>query len=80
MGDLVESGRVEPNGAKIAELRKQNGMTQEDLAKKAGYSERLLRDIERKNHAVPVTTITEIATVLNVAPGEITRTPAGDTI
>ena len=65
-------GRKQPNGRKIVELRKEKGLNQEALAKTAGYSVRLLRDIERNNHPVPTTTITDIAAALKVNPGDIT--------
>jgi transcriptional regulator with XRE-family HTH domain len=65
-------GRKQPDGAKIVSLRKQKGMKQETLAREGRISERLLRDIEQRNHPVPATTITNIATALQVTPGEIT--------
>jgi transcriptional regulator with XRE-family HTH domain len=72
-------GRKQPNGAKIANLRKQLGVKQEDLAYRADkISVRLLRDIERRNHPVAATTITAIATALQTTPDEITlSTPDG---
>jgi transcriptional regulator with XRE-family HTH domain len=72
MGDVIGLGRKRPNGAKIAKLRKQGGLTQDELAERTGYSERLLRDIERRNHPVLATTITDIATALQTTPDEIT--------
>ena len=48
MGELIDPGRKQPNGSKIVELRKRNGMKQETLAKDADISVRLLRDIEKK--------------------------------
>jgi transcriptional regulator with XRE-family HTH domain len=71
-------GRKRPDGRKIAELRKKKGIKQFALAKGA-CSERLLRDIENRNHPVAATTITDIATALGVTPGEITLTPADET-
>jgi transcriptional regulator with XRE-family HTH domain len=59
-------------------LRKEKGLKQEDFAKKGNISERLLREIERRNHPVPATTITNIATALQTTPDEITlSTPDG---
>jgi transcriptional regulator with XRE-family HTH domain len=54
------------------ELRKEKGLKQENLAKDAQVSVRLLRDIERKNHPVPTTTITAIAAELKVTSADIT--------
>jgi transcriptional regulator with XRE-family HTH domain len=73
MGAVLDFGRKRPNGKKIMELRKQNGLKQEVLAKGAEISVRSLRDIERKNHPVPGTTITAIASVLKVNPSDITQ-------
>jgi transcriptional regulator with XRE-family HTH domain len=75
---MIGLGRKQPDGGKIVNLRKQKGLKQADLARKANVSERCLRDIERKNHPVPATTITAIATVLQTTPDEITlSTPDG---
>jgi transcriptional regulator with XRE-family HTH domain len=72
-------GKKRPNGPKIVELRKQKELTQDALARRAGYSERLLRDIERNNHPVPATTITAIATALGTTPAEITLSTPDET-
>jgi transcriptional regulator with XRE-family HTH domain len=78
MGDVIGLGRKRPNGAKIANLRKEKGLKQADFAEKGKISERLLREIERRNHPVPATTITNIATALQTTPDEITlSTPDG---
>jgi transcriptional regulator with XRE-family HTH domain len=69
MDDLIGPGRKRPNGAKIRELRKQKGQMQKDFA---GIPERTLREIERRNHPVPATTITAIAAELKVNPSDIT--------
>src|SRR5262249_44824213 len=78
MGAESDYGRKQPNGRKIVELRKEKGLNQEALAETAGYSVRLLRDIERNNHPVPTTTITDIAAALNVNPGDITLSTPDD--
>jgi transcriptional regulator with XRE-family HTH domain len=79
MGEVIALGKKRPNGAKIVQLRKERGMKQEALAKAANeMSVRLLRDIEKLNRPVPVTTITAIATALRITPDEITlSTPDG---
>jgi transcriptional regulator with XRE-family HTH domain len=68
--------RTQPNGRRVMELRKKNELKQHVFAKDIGISERLLRDIERKNYPVPLTTITNIAAALKVSPGEITLSTA----
>jgi len=72
-------GRKQPDGRKIVDLRQRKGLMQKNLAHEAKISERLLRDIETKNHPVPATTITNIATALQTTPDEITlfSTPDG---
>lgn len=78
MGDVIGLGRKRPDGTKIANLRKQKGVKQEDLAYRADrISVRLLREIERRNHPVLATTITAIATVLETTPDEITLSTPG---
>jgi transcriptional regulator with XRE-family HTH domain len=72
MGTETHYGKKRPNGRRIMELRKEKGLKQETLAKDAKVSERLLRDIERKNHPVPTTTITAIAAELKVTSADIT--------
>jgi len=52
------------DGKRIAEIRSSQGMTQPDLAKKTGYSERLIRKAE-SGDAVTYTAIREIATALS---------------
>src|SRR5437762_3147315 len=69
MGDVIGLGRKRPNGAKIVNLRKKQGLKQETLAERANnISVRLLRDIERRNHPVAATTLTAIATALQTTP------------
>lgn len=65
-------GKRQPDGKKIAELRKQRGLKQAGFAEAAGIRERLLRYIERTNRPVPATTITNLATQLGVSAPEIT--------
>jgi transcriptional regulator with XRE-family HTH domain len=72
-------GKRQPDGKKIAELRKQQGLKQEGFAKAAGIRERLLRYIERTNRPVPTTTITSIASALNVDWTEIVLSTSDET-
>jgi transcriptional regulator with XRE-family HTH domain len=72
MGAETDYGKRRPNGGKIVELRKEKGLKQEALAETALISVRLLRDIERKNHPVPTTTITAIAAALTINSSDIT--------
>jgi transcriptional regulator with XRE-family HTH domain len=74
---VTRLGRKQPDGAKIAALRNQSGLKQADLATKAGLSERVLREVERRNHRIPATTLTAIATALQTTPDEITLATDG---
>ena len=65
-------GKKQPNGKKIVELREQKELKQNALARDARISEKLLRDIERRNKPVRATIITAIATVLGATAPEIT--------
>src|SRR5436309_16098768 len=79
MGDVIGLGRKWPNGAKIRELLEQKGLMRKNFAYLARISERTLRDIERRNHPVLATTITDIATALQTTPDEITFSAAEGT-
>jgi transcriptional regulator with XRE-family HTH domain len=71
MGEVVGFGRRRPNGLKIVELRKGNGLKQEVLAQQTGISVRLLRDVERRNHPLDTATLTALATELKVTADDI---------
>jgi transcriptional regulator with XRE-family HTH domain len=71
MAEARSYGRKRPNGEKIAQLRREKGIKQADFAGRAKISERLLREIERRNHSVLSTTITSIAAALMVSPDNI---------
>jgi transcriptional regulator with XRE-family HTH domain len=69
----------QPDGKKIKELRERREMKQKALADDAGISERLLRDIERRNKPVPASIITKIATLLGATAAEITLSTSDET-
>lgn len=60
-------------GLKIGYFRRQRGMTQEQLAEKAGISMGFLSQVEAPNLAVGIslTTLFSIAEVLQVAPSKL---------
>jgi transcriptional regulator with XRE-family HTH domain len=62
---------VEPDGAKIRELRTAKGILQKQLGPKVGLSERTLRDIETRNKLIPEFTLNELAQKLDVEPNLI---------
>jgi len=53
-------------GQKVRELRKQNNLSQEGLARKAGLHRTYISDIERGNRNVSLGNIKKIAEALNV--------------
>ena len=52
-------------GKRIQQLRKANGMTQEELAIKLNISDRHLRNLERGEEAPSIDLFVEIKTILN---------------
>jgi len=60
MNQTSGSSNKRCNGAKVVALRNQLGWTQEDLAEKAGYSDRLIRKAEA-GHTVSAVTLTTLA-------------------
>lgn len=66
---VISIGRVIPDGKAIARIRKDKELSQEALAQQAKISQRLLRDIERRNHPVRKHCLLNIATQLG-APTE----------
>jgi transcriptional regulator with XRE-family HTH domain len=57
---------IDKLGKKIREVRKQRGLTQAELAEKAGISVNFIGKVERGIHSPSVTTIERIAEALNV--------------
>jgi transcriptional regulator with XRE-family HTH domain len=53
-------------GKRISEIRKSNGLTQEDLAEKAGYSVEFISLVERGLNAPSVAGLAKIAKALKV--------------
>ncbi len=64
-------------GRKIAEVRAERGLTQEELAGLAGLSLQQVRRIElASNTRLTVRRMVELATVLDVEPGKLLEMPA----
>lgn len=63
---MKDSDVVTCNGDRISDLRRQCGLTQEELADATGYSVRLVRKAE-KNGAIRFSTLTALATALQRA-------------
>jgi transcriptional regulator with XRE-family HTH domain len=76
VGDVIGLGRKRPDGSKIVQLRKSRGLKQEALADLAGVSVRVLREVERRNHPLDTTTLTALATQLQVTADDIVLSDA----
>jgi transcriptional regulator with XRE-family HTH domain len=57
--------------ANVRRIRAERGMTQEDLADRAGISVRYLGSIERGSTAATVVVLGRLARALRVKPGEL---------
>ncbi len=58
-------------GKRLAKIRKQRGMTQEELGKKIGVSQRVIAYYEKETRFIPAGNLNKIASVLNVSADEI---------
>jgi diguanylate cyclase (GGDEF)-like protein len=71
----VNENFVRPDGARVRDLRQERGWTQEELARRVGYSKRTIENIEAGRRTRP-RTLAEVAQVLRVEPGQITTVEA----
>lgn len=62
-------------GIQVKLLRRNNGMTQEELAQQSGLAIRFLQDIEAGNKLASIKTTFKIASGLNVSPAELLKDP-----
>ena len=60
-------------GSMIAELRKENGMTQADLAEKMGITDKAVSKWERDLSYPDITTIPKLADILGVSADELLK-------
>ena len=58
-------------GNKILELRRRTGLTQAEIAEKAGIADRTYADIERGNVNMRIETLLKICEALNATPDDI---------
>ena len=58
-------------GKRLAKIRKQRGMTQGDLGKKIGVSQRVIAYYEKETQFIPAGNLNKIAGALNVSADEI---------
>jgi len=65
-------------GNKLLEIRKKKGLTQIEVAEKAGLADRTYADIERGSANMRVETALRICQALNITPNEILTTKNND--
>lgn len=65
-------------GNKLLEIRKRKGLTQIEVAEKAGLADRTYADIERGSANMRVETALRICEALNITPNEILTTNKTD--
>ncbi len=67
---------VVPDGARVRELRRAQGWSQEAFAERAGVSVRTVRNVEGGRRST-ATTVGPVARALDVAPGALLRGGGG---
>ncbi|WP_370198128.1 helix-turn-helix domain-containing protein [Roseibium sp.] len=65
-------------GRNLARLRREQGLTQEELEARSGFSQQYLSGIERGKRNPTVITIYELAQALGVSHMELMRPDVGD--
>jgi transcriptional regulator with XRE-family HTH domain len=60
-------------GRNAARIRKEKGLTQEQLAEKCGLSQQYLSGLEQGRRNPTIVTIYELATALGVSPIDLVR-------
>lgn len=58
-------------GRNLARIRREKGLTQEQLEERSGFSQQYLSDLERGRRNPTVVTLYEIARALGVGPGDL---------
>jgi transcriptional regulator with XRE-family HTH domain len=58
-------------GARIRQLRRARGWSQEELAARAGITDRTVRNAENKAHAATLETIEKLATAFQMHPAKL---------
>ena len=64
-------------GRNFARIRRENGLTQEDVEARSGFSQQYLSGLEVGKRNPTVVTIYELAQALGVSPIDLLGSPAG---
>ena len=67
----MESMMTNQVGDKVRMLRKERGLLQEELAKRAGVSDQTIRNVEAGRYQTKLETVRKIAGALGVSLGEL---------
>lgn len=60
-------------GENFARIRRERGLTQEEVEARSGFSQQYLSGLERGQRNPTVITLFELAKVLDVEPGDLIR-------
>lgn len=71
---MLRMGKLQETLAKnVRTIRRARGMTQEDLADRAGLSSRYVGQVERAQTAATINVLEQLAEALGVEPAELVR-------
>ncbi len=71
---ILRMGKLQETLAKnVRTIRRARGMTQEDLADRAGLSSRYVGQVERAQTAATINVLEQLAEALGVEPAELVR-------
>ena len=65
-------------GRNFARLRREKGLTQEEVESRSGFSQQYLSSLERGRRNPTIITLFELAQALGVNPGELIESDGND--
>jgi len=69
LNNALKRGEIVGVGRKIAEVRKQKGLSQEHIATKMNKTPQWLSNIERETRSISADKLAQVANILGVSPG-----------